>query len=95
MYWVREVAGWLLIALGLYAFYLAMYVYLPHQPYGLYLESVPAVIIGLLIFRGGIHLLKVAVAARVCRRAPVAEIPKPVVTKPVHTRGRAVVPGKK
>jgi len=92
MHWVREIAGWLLIALGLYAFYLAMYVYLPN---GKYLESVPAVIIGLLIFRGGIHLLKVAVAARVCRRAPVAEIPKPVATKPIHTKGRGVVPGKR
>ena len=44
MYWIREIAGWLLIALGLYAFYLAMYVYLPN---GKYIESIPAVIIGL------------------------------------------------
>ena len=90
MYWIREIAGWLLIALGLYAFYLAMYVYLPN---GKYIESIPAVIIGLMIFRGGIHLLKVAVAARVCRRAPLAEHPKVVAAKPVVTRGRGVVPG--
>ena len=90
MYWIREIAGWLLIALGLYAFYLAMYVYLPN---GKYIESIPAVIIGLMIFRGGIHLLKVAVAARVCRRAPLAAQPKVVAAKPVVTRGRGVVPG--
>lgn len=90
MYWIREIAGWILIALGLYGFYLAMYVYLPG---GKYIESIPAVIIGLMVFRGGIHLLKVAVAARVCRRAPLSEQPKPVVAKPVLTRGRGVVPG--
>lgn len=90
MYWLREVAGWGLISVGLYGCYLAMYVYLPS---GKYIESIPAVIIGLVVFRGGIHLLKVAVAARVCRRAPLPEQPKTVVTKPVLTRGRSVVPG--
>ena len=90
MYWIREIAGWALIAVGMYGFYLAMYVYLPA---GKYIESIPAVIIGLMVFRGGIHLLKVAVAARVCRRAPLPEQPKTVTAKPVLTRGRSVVPG--
>jgi multisubunit Na+/H+ antiporter MnhC subunit len=92
MFWIREIAGWAMIALGLYLFYLAMYVFLPN---GKYLESMPSVIIGLLVFRGGIHLLKVAVAARVCRRAPVAEQPKVAVPKPTLTKGRGVVPGKR
>ncbi|WP_020473941.1 hypothetical protein [Zavarzinella formosa] len=92
MFWIREVAGWALVALGLYLFYLAMYVLMPN---GKYLESIPAVMIGLLVFRGGIHLLKVAVAARVCRRAPVAELPKVTVSKPVLTKGRGVIPGKR
>lgn len=92
MYWIREIAGWLLIALGVYASYLVLFVFLPN---GKYIECLPTVIIGMVIFRGGIHLLKVAVAARVCRQAPMAELPKVTVSKPTLVKGRTVIPGKK
>jgi hypothetical protein len=61
-FWVREAAGWLLIALGLYVFWLC---YLLLQGHSI-LEAGPLAFIGFIIFRGGIHLLKVAVAARIC-----------------------------
>ena len=63
-FWVRELAGWALVGLGLFVFY-AVYIILL-QPAPRILESGPLAFIGFIIFRGGIHLLKVAVAARIC-----------------------------
>jgi hypothetical protein len=61
----REVLGWALVVLGLYVFY---------KTYGLLhngwiVEGSALTVIGFIIFRGGLHLLKVAVAAQVCLRA--------------------------
>ena len=71
MFYVREVAGWALMVLGLWLFY---------QSYSLLMnrmiiQSGPTVLMGIVVFRGGIHLLKVAVAARVCQQAPVEARP--------------------
>jgi len=72
-FWFRELAGWLLVLLGLYVFLICMDILLnrvgPRGPAPLLLESGPLTLIGIIIFRGGIHLLKVAVAARVCLAA--------------------------
>jgi len=73
MFWVREVVGWVLIILGLWLFYLSYFVLLKN---GYIIQSGPTVLMGIVVFRGGIHLLKVAVAARVCRQAPVESRPK-------------------
>lgn len=83
-YLIRELAGWALIALGLYVFY-QVYLFcdppppplLPGQdpkqpqpkPAPHTLEAFCLTIVGVFIFRGGIHLLKMAVAARICREA--------------------------
>jgi hypothetical protein len=64
-YWIREVFGWLLIALGLLIFR-ACYGYLEQRRV---VEAGPLSIIGIIVFRGGIHLLKVAIAARICVQA--------------------------
>jgi hypothetical protein len=79
-FWIRELAGWLLIALGLGAFVLA---YLFCETRRL-LEAWPITIFGIFIFRGGIHLLKVAVAARICQQAQdrLYPAPQPVPTAP-------------
>jgi hypothetical protein len=64
-FWFRELAGWLLVGLGLYAFVLVYDLALARR----LIEVLPVMIFGIFIFRGGIHLLKIAVAARVCRDA--------------------------
>jgi hypothetical protein len=65
IFWTREIAGWLLIALGLAAF---TWIFELSEE-GRFLQLIPTTIVGIFLFRGGIHLLKVAVAARICREA--------------------------
>jgi hypothetical protein len=73
-FWLREIIGWLLVGLGLLTFYLCWVLLnrvLPGEGGGLtpwpgLIEVGPLAFIGFIIFRGGIHLLKVAVAARIC-----------------------------
>lgn len=61
-FWLRELAGWALVLLGLFVFYLCLALMLSDR----IIQAGQLTIIGIFIFRGGIHLLKVAVAARVC-----------------------------
>ena len=69
-FWIRELAGWLLVGLGLYLFLVCLSILLDPGPRGpMILEAGPITLIGVIVFRGGIHLLKVAVAARVCMEA--------------------------
>jgi hypothetical protein len=64
-FWIREIAGWLLVAIGLYVFYLAYIMIMSRMIW----EAGQWALVGIIVFRGGIHLLKVAVAARVCMKA--------------------------
>lgn len=66
-FWVRELAGWVLVLLGLFVFYLTFSVLLTNGPW--LIEAIYLTVIGVVVFRAGIHLLKVAVAARVCLHA--------------------------
>jgi hypothetical protein len=72
-FWIREVAGWLLIGLGL----LIAYVVYLLCVRGTVLTPWPLALFGIFIFRGGIHLLKVAIAARVCLQAQERLYPSP------------------
>lgn len=94
MHWVREILGWVLLAIGLWLFYVAYFVWMKNFRW---LYVWPCIIMGLIVFRGGIHVLKVAVAARVCRTAPSEA--KPSSATRVQPRRpqpqRVVVPGKK
>jgi hypothetical protein len=73
-FWLREIVGWLFVILGLFTFYLCWELLnrqLPdpdgrYSPAPALIEVGPLAFIGFIIFRGGIHLLKVAVAARIC-----------------------------
>lgn len=70
-FWVREILGWLLVALGVFIFYICFSILLPPPPQQPWLiEASYLTVIGIIVFRGGIHLLKVAVAARICVKAP-------------------------
>jgi hypothetical protein len=64
-YWWREVAGWFVVAIGLYVFYLCYRLLMAHYV----METGALTVIGIFLFRGGIHLLKMAVAAQVCMQA--------------------------
>ncbi|GEM_PF-1831154 len=68
-YWVREIAGWLLVMCGLYL--VGIVVEFCRDRW--ILEAAIVGIVAVFIFRGGIHLLKVAIAARICREAWVRE----------------------
>ena len=93
MFWIREAAGWALLVLGLWLFYVSYFVLLKN---GYIVQSGPTVLMGIVVFRGGIHLLKVAVAARVCQQAPVESRPKPARIEAARPQRRpAVVPGRR
>lgn len=64
-YWIREIMGWLLLLAGLWVFWLSIDLLRE----GLILRGPPIALVGFVIFRGGIHLLKVAVAARLTDQA--------------------------
>jgi hypothetical protein len=63
MIWTREIAGWILLFMGMAAFGLTYFVLLLN---GKIVESGPAAFMGFILLSSGVHLLKVALAARVC-----------------------------
>jgi hypothetical protein len=82
--WLREIAGWILMAVGLWLFYECYQILVPapvrvgpenqvFQPAGKILEGAELALIGIIVFRGGLGLLKSALAARVCAPALVAD----------------------
>lgn len=64
---VREIAGWLLVLLGLGILLLTIALLLESEPR--ICEASATSIVGIVVFRGGIQLLKVAVAARIAMQA--------------------------
>ena len=84
-FWIREAAGTALVLLGLFVFYLCLALLqatdAAGRPAPRLLEAVVVMIVGIFVFRGGIHLLKVAVAARICLAAA-----EPVAGRPAKGR---------
>jgi len=95
-YWSREVAGWLLVLGGLLAFVRAYDLLLGKRIF----EATPMVFIGFIVFRGGVHILKVAVAAQAARIVPESAQPSArrsgrIATRTVGpTPPNAVLPGR-
>jgi hypothetical protein len=73
--WIREILGWALVGCGLFAFYLVWQQLVARR----ILDVIPITFIGFVVFRGGLHLIKVGAAARAVReaRAPTAPPGKP------------------
>jgi len=90
-FWVRELAGWVLILLGLLGFGASLRLLTQHY----YIEAGLPSLIGFFLFRGGIHLLKVAIAARVCLQAQDKLRPERALPKPAPRPGRPVSPGRR
>ena len=96
VYWSREIAGWALILIGLWQFWNTYALLTGRRIF----EAAPSAFIAFVIFRGGIHLLKVAVAAQAARTLPETSA-QPATRKasrmPTKTFGptpvKAVVPG--
>ena len=93
-FWIREIMGWLLVGLGLFAFYMCVVLLFNHSV----IEVGPLFVIGIVVFRGGIHLLKVAVAARICMDAMEkmdggSTVRSKTVTKPRAPRTTLAKPG--
>src|ERR1700733_992422 len=72
-YWIREVAGWLLLVVGLFTFW-NCYLFLLDKKV---LQAGPMMFIGFIVFRGGLHLLKVAAAAQAARGMRETAPPQP------------------
>ena len=66
----RELMGWLLVFIGLGIFYLVIALMLNAGAEFIF-EGPVLAMVGIIVFRGGIHLLKVAVAARIAMQAQV------------------------
>jgi hypothetical protein len=89
-FWFRELAGWVLVLLGLFVFYICLSILLTPGPY--ILEAGSLTLVGIIVFRGGIHLLKVAVAARVCLHADREAFSRePLASAPPSARQRLAV----
>ena len=83
-YWLREIGGWLLVGVGLLAFLTVYDLCAQGKPVSAGVMAVVAIF----IYRGGIHLLKVAVAARVCQQTQDRLYPEPPRRPPAPPRGR-------
>ena len=81
-FWFREVMGWLLVLLGLYLFLVCLGLLLDPRPK--IIEAPIVSVLGIVVFRGGIHLLKVAVAARICIQTQPSVQPPPQPQKPTR-----------
>lgn len=100
-YWLREIAGWVVLLLGIIVFFLTYGLLLDRRIF----EAGPLAFIGFVLFRGGIHLLKVALAARMVHQqtgiatpasSPPAGRRSLPVSKPrvMATDARTVMPGR-
>lgn len=95
-YWSRELAGWALIGSGLWFFWEAYVLVMNKRLFA----AAPTIFIAFIIFRGGIHLLKVAVAAQAARslsetsaQPPTRMASRMAVKSYAPTPVQAVMPG--
>lgn len=61
-FWIREIVGWLLIAMGIYGYWIAL-AFLATQPSRL-IEGATTAFMSTMLFRGGLLLVRISAAAR-------------------------------
>lgn len=86
-FWSREIVGWMLLIFGIGVFLFAGHLLTmggADPPNHYEIEVACVTVIGIVVFRGGLHLLKVAMAARIC------QMPSPASER----HGEQTVPGK-
>jgi hypothetical protein len=66
MFWVREIAGWLLVLMALYLIRTAL-VFVADLDTPRLVEAGVLVLAGLGVLRAGILLIRISTAARICR----------------------------
>jgi hypothetical protein len=93
IFWTREIIGWALVALGLFTFFGLAYFGLIAR--GKIVDSAPVTFMAFIIFRGGIHLIKVSVAIRLAQHGiddaktrKTSSLPSRIVTD-----RRPIIPG--
>ncbi|MBL8792692.1 MAG: hypothetical protein JNM56_02175 [Planctomycetia bacterium] len=67
LFWLREIAGWGLLAAGLWVFYHCFALMLMTPPR--FIQVIPLTFYGFIAFRAGIHLLRVSAAGLICLKA--------------------------
>ncbi len=85
-YWSREIAGWGLVLAGLFFFMQSYNLLLNKRVF----EAAPLSFIGFIVFRGGIHIMKVAVAAQAARNLP--DTAQPTARRVTLTPTRSIGP---
>lgn len=98
--WARELAGWLLLGAGVGAFALC---YVEFLLKGLVVQGFICGVIGFTLFRGGLAMLKLAVASRAARdvkremaamAAPVRQVrPQLGPSQPAGRQRKSTLPG--
>lgn len=89
-FWIREFLGWFLILLGLFLFYWCLSLLLSER--SMYIQAMQVLAVGIFVFRGGIQLLKVAVAARMCSYAQ-TDLKKQAVKRPIASPVKETIGG--
>ncbi|CAN5375373.1 hypothetical protein BH10PLA2_BH10PLA2_20090 [soil metagenome] len=82
--WTREIFGWILMGLGVYVLFRAFQLLTDGHQF--MLEGGTVTVIGVVLFRGGIQLLKIAVAARICMEGQSPDPTEASRRKPVMLR---------
>ncbi len=78
-FWTREILGWLLLVAGLGLFALSI---VTVRTTVLVTQAAIIAFVGFIVFRGGVHFLKVAVAARVFMLSRAQPDPRDSQTRP-------------
>lgn len=89
--WLREVIGWVLLGVGLAAFAVCYFVFLLQRRV---IEAAGLGMIGFVVFRGGMRLLTVAMAARAGKDASKVAVPQKKAAPSIRLPGAGANPGR-